>query len=535
MRLLTGLFLGLGAFSTAQAATMIVAANGSDAAAGTVAAPLSLGAALKKVAAGDTILMRGGVYAFSAQITIDSLNAGAPGKRKCLFAYAGERPVLDFSSQPYGKTSDVSNPRGLQVDGNYWHIKGLEVMGSADNGIYVSGNDNIVESCWLHRNRDTGLQLGRRNSTLAEIALWPSRNLILNCEAWDNFDTLPNAGENADGFAVKLTTGVGNVFRGCIAHHNIDDGWDLFTKVETGAIGPVTIDQCVAHHNGTLTTGFVNPKGDKNGFKLGGTDIANQHFVSRSVAYGNGKNGFTWNSNPGAIQMVNNLAFDNSLSDGNYKFGQSSAPSAAVFYNNVSAWSAGVGYTDKRDGVTDVDSSNCLWDKSKTPKSRCGRGRLVDMTDFVSNLAQYSEGLLKPRRLADSTVDLSVFGLSMTSELANAGTVPPDAAHPGIAITYVGLPDLGAYERPGVVGLRPAGTLSRLNLRMDGRTLQAQLPRAGLLELEILDAQGRVVATPAQEWGADRVSFALPPLRSGMWLVRGRFNGESFAKALAVP
>ena len=535
MRLLSGIVLAVGLASATHAATVIVSPTGTDAGTGALASPLSLPAALTKIAPGDTILMRGGIYAYAVQITIDSANAGNAGKRKCLFAYPNERPVLDFSSQPYGKTSAVSNPRGLQLDGSYWHLRNLEVMGSADNGIYVSGNDNIVESCWLHRNRDTGLQLGRRASTQAAIGQWPSRNLILNCESWDNYDTAPNGGENADGFAAKLTSGVGNVFRGCIAHHNIDDGWDLFTKVETGAIGAVTIDQCIAHHNGTLTTGYVNPAGDKNGFKLGGSDMANPHYVARSVAYANGKNGFTWNSNPGVIQMVNNLAFDNSLSDGNFKFGQSGTPSAGIFYNNVSHWTGGVGYTDKRDGVNDVDSSNCFWDKSKTPKSRCSRGKLVEATDFVNDLAKFTAGTLAPRRLADSIPDFSVFGLTATSDLVNAGTLPPDSSHPGSAIVYVGKPDLGAWERAaGAVRIATAQR-SAFGFRIEARTLAVTLPRPGLLEIKILDLKGRTVATPEQAWGSDQVRIALPPLASGSWLVRGRFNGESFARTVSIP
>ena len=56
---------------------------------------------------------------------------------------------------------------------------------------------------------------------------WPSYNLILNCTSYGNAD----AGyEDADGFAAKLTVGDGNVFDGCIAHHNADDGWDLIRK-----------------------------------------------------------------------------------------------------------------------------------------------------------------------------------------------------------------------------------------------------------------------------------------------------------------
>ncbi len=104
---------------------------------------------------------------------------------------------------------------------------------------------------------------------------------------------------NADGFAAKLTSGEGNVFRGCIAYSNIDDGWDLFTKIETGPIGAVVIDDCIAFRNGSLSDGSGN--GDGNGFKLGGDGIAVPHVLRDSFAYANGASGITSNSNPAII------------------------------------------------------------------------------------------------------------------------------------------------------------------------------------------------------------------------------------------
>ena len=79
---------------------------------------------------------------------------------------------------------------------------------------------------------------------------WPAGNLILSAESHDNADS---DGEDADGFAAKLTVGAGNVFRYAVAHHNIDDGWDLYTKTDTGPIGVVTVEDSLAYSNGTLS------------------------------------------------------------------------------------------------------------------------------------------------------------------------------------------------------------------------------------------------------------------------------------------
>ncbi len=413
-----------------------MAPNGIDSAAGTIAAPTTLTAALTRVVAGGAIALRGGMYPYSTQVTIDAANSGSAGKLKSLAAYSGEKPVLDFSAEPYGTGT---NPRGLQLNGSYWHVTGIEVKGSADNGIYVAGNDNVIEGCIVHGNRDTGLQIGRAASTQTSMGDWPSNNLILNCESYDNYDAPPGSGENADGFAAKLTVGPGNTFRGCVSHNNIDDGWDLYTKSDTGPIGSVTIDQCVSHHNGTLMDGTKNANGDRNGFKLGGEKIAVSHTVTRSIAFANGKNGFTWNSNPGKIQLFNDLAFDNV--EGNFLFGDSSTTTQAVFANDVSFWtSTGSDTSDKTIG-TSVANSNAFWDASKSQPSINGKGLLVTAADFATMLAAPSV----PRK-ADGSPDFSAFALASGSDLRDAGVTPPGTLPFDAASYYVGTPDLGAVE-----------------------------------------------------------------------------------------
>lgn len=44
---------------------------------------------------------------------------------------------------------------------------------------------------------------------------------MLNCTSYGNAD---RGYEDADGFAAKITVGDGNVFDGCIAYNNADDG-----------------------------------------------------------------------------------------------------------------------------------------------------------------------------------------------------------------------------------------------------------------------------------------------------------------------
>jgi fibronectin type 3 domain-containing protein len=374
---------------------IFVAPNGTDANAGTINAPTTLSAAITRIQPGQTIQMRGGTYNFSATITIARGNNGTASQPKNIFAFSGERPILNFSAQSFS-----SSNRGIQLNGFFWHLRGLEVMGAGDNGIFIGGNNNNIELCVTHHNRDSGLQLGRHSSS-APQSEWPANNLILNCTSFDNFD--PDNGEDADGFACKLTTGPGNVFRGCIAHHNVDDGWDLFTKDDTGPIGAVTIENCVSYNNGTLSTGGTTTDSDGNGFKLGGEDIAVNHVVRRSIAFGNKKHGFTFNRNNGSITFSNNTSWGNG--EENIKFDEGSH----IFSNNLSFQGTNSDHTTG----TDVSSTNCWW---KNGVSVNAKGLVVSAADFVSLTPNIT-------RNADGSINLGNFlRLAPGSDLINAGT-----------------------------------------------------------------------------------------------------------------
>jgi hypothetical protein len=161
-----------------------------------------------------------------------------------------------------------------------------------------------------------------------------------------------------------------------VAHNNIDDGYDLFTKTDTGPIGVVTIEDSLAYGNGTLSNGGQAGSGDRNGYKLGGEDIGVNHVFRRNIAHSNGKHGITFNRNTGSMTISNNLSIGNEERNFNFDGGSS------VFRNNTSCNS---GSNDRIIGNS--DSSNQFWSGSNG--SRCanytgslgwsfaGDGRLV--------------------------------------------------------------------------------------------------------------------------------------------------------------
>ncbi len=276
---------------------LIVTPQGTAQGTGTAENPLDLNTAIDFVQPGQRIVLQEGVYKRSAPLYINKYNDGTDKAKKYLVAAPGTRPVIDFDKKS----------EGVILGGSYWHVKGIDFTRSADNlkGFTVGGSYNTVEDSRFYENGDTGLQISRTDGS-DNRADWPSYNLILNSTSFDNRDPSEN---NADGFAAKLTVGEGNIFQGCISHNNIDDGWDLYTKAGTGAIGAVIIEDSIAYNNGTLTNGQVG-SGDKNGFKLGGEGIHVPHIIRNSYAFGNGAYGFTSNSNPGII-VENSIGFDN--------------------------------------------------------------------------------------------------------------------------------------------------------------------------------------------------------------------------------
>ena len=284
------------------AKTVYVSPEGSFDGNGTQESPYDIDTAVGFAQPGQTIILKEGTYYRSTPIEIELGNDGSADAPKTLMAEEGKNVAIDLMG--------VSD--GVIHTGNYWHIKGIEFRNSGDNlkCYHLGGSNNIIEDCVFHDNGDMGLQISRTYST-EDRSLWPSNNLILNCESYNNCD--PSM-INADGFGCKLTSGEGNVFRGCSSHHNLDDGWDLYTKVNSGAIGAVTLENCVSYKNGYKLNedGSETPygKGGNNGFKLGGENVAVKHRLINCEAYGNVNNGVTTNSNP-SLYLENVVCHDN--------------------------------------------------------------------------------------------------------------------------------------------------------------------------------------------------------------------------------
>lgn len=273
---------------------------------GTIASPLDLQTAAGYAQPGQVIVMMDGNYKLRQDILIGRSVNGTKEQPIILMAQTTGKVLLD------GSAIDKSDAM-ITLVGSYWHIYGLELAYGNGKGISVSGNNNIIEMCDLHNMSSAGLQISRYSGEPNDGMLWPSNNFVKNCNSHDNCD---KGRTDADGFCAKLTCGEGNRFYGCIAHHNIDDGWDLYAKSTTGEIGAVVIENCVSYSNGFLREDNLEDEkmlfGEGNGFKLGGENIFGAHQLINCVAYNNYGKGITSNSNPNC-EVISCTSFNNSL------------------------------------------------------------------------------------------------------------------------------------------------------------------------------------------------------------------------------
>ena len=373
--------------------TIIVTSDGKTTGDGTEESPLDINTAVSYAQPGQTILMKNGVY--DKWVTINRSVCGTADKPINLVAE---------SISTDGTDGVVLSGAGLTVIGSYWHVYGLYVKDSSGVGIQVSGNYNTIDMCTVNHAANSGIQISRNggadNYAGIQGKLWPTGNLIKNCESFDNCD----AGRNdADGFAAKLTCGEGNRFYGCISHNNIDDGWDLYAKSVSGTIGSVTIENCVAYNNGWLTTDDVTAAGynygEGNGFKLGGGYLKGGHKLINCVSFGNHAKGITSNSCPD-ISITRCTAYNNGNAD-SYSVGLNTMDSM------LKEW--------KVSGLISMSKADLTAKADLIPFSQHGDDNYIyNGSESYNNLGQKAtdewfesvDTTIRPSRNADGTIDM---------------------------------------------------------------------------------------------------------------------------------
>ena len=427
--------------SVINSTVWFIAPNGLDINPGTWDFPLAtIQKAQEKVSAGDTVYIRGGEYQITeSQISRVEQNlfacisfldkSGLPGMRINYWAYPGENPVFDFSEVKPANQRVV----GIWVNANWVHIKGLEMTGvevtikthTESYCIYSWGNNNIFEQINMHHNQGTGLRHRRGGN-----------NLFLNCDAWQNHDYTSEDGKggNTDGFGCHPTDGgTGNIFRGCRAWFNSDDGYDCIRSSE-----PITFENCWAFYNG-YSPAFTS-LGDGNGFKAGGYAYDEASLIPSPVptntiifclAVYNKANGFYSNHHLAGNIWYNNTAYRNAI---NYNMVNRESP----YSDNINV-----------DGYDHILKNN-LGYKARNQETAYINPSLnilknnyfeLDVTITDQDFISLDENLLMADRKPDGSLpDIDFMKLHPSSDLIDKGT---DIGFP----FFNSAPDLGAFEQ----------------------------------------------------------------------------------------
>jgi pectate lyase len=420
--------LGLSAF----ASVYYVATNGVDTNPGTSNSPFAtIMKAQSAATSGDTVYLRGGTYHLdNSNLTATNLPwAIVNNLSKSGISYvadSGGRPVFDFSSVK----PDGCRVTAFLVTASRCVFKGFDVVGvqvtiagahtQSENFRIAGGGFNRFEELRMHDGMGNGWYLTDGAS-----------NLVLNCDAYNNRGLDSGSLGNTDGFGCHPSrpSGKGNLFIGCRAWFNSDDGYDCIN-----AWAPVTFSNCWAFHNGYFTN-FVSSTGDGNGFKAGGygksgkpmPNPAPRHTVEFCLAVENRANGFYANHHGGGINWFNNTAFRNAT-DYNMICGSSDNRTDIPGFDQV--MKNNLGFMAKNTEVANLGVSNDVTFNFFTLPVT------VASNDFVS----LDERLLMAPRQANGDLPHTAFAqLADGSDFADAGT--------NVGFAYVGAaPDLGAFE-----------------------------------------------------------------------------------------
>ena len=426
------------------AAEFYVAPAGSDANPGTEAAPFAtIMRAQTAAATGDTVWLRGGTYLLdnSHIVRTDTIYAYVNDFTKSgvrYYAAPGETPVFDFSAV----RPDARRVTAFFIRANNLHLRGFHSVGvqvtipaggtatntQSENVRISGGSGNILERLVL---RD-GMGIG------VYIIGSSANNLVLNCDAYNNTGLDSLSIGNVDGFGSHTTAaGTGNVFRGCRAWLNSDDGFDFIN-----CKAPALIENCWAAFSGYVGTALATGA-DGNGFKAGGygrngsalPSPVPRHIVRFSLAVHNRSSGFYANHHAGGLDFVHNTAYRNGT---NYNLLNVLADNLTDVPGYDHYLKNNLGFSPRSTSVANLDQAAC--DVSHNFFTLSVTVAADDFLLTTTNTARLFQLISSPRQADGSLPRIDLLRLKDGSDLIDRGL--PLA---GFACNQAA-PDLGCFE-----------------------------------------------------------------------------------------
>ena len=318
---------------TMGAANYYVSPKGNDANKGTTEkqALATIMKAQELAQPGDVVYLLPGTYRVQEReicrtegiysIVFDMNKSGEQGKPISYIGVTGKdgtRPVFDFSA-----VKPQTRITAFLVRASWLVFRNFECV-----GLQVTlTNHTQSENFRINRARDCtfdnischdGMGIGFYVEKAAQ------RNLMVNLDAYNNSESVSEDGKggNCDGFGFHGNSDAdGNVFIGCRAWYNADDGYDCIN-----AFSPAEFLYCYAYRNGYSAPqqagGKPVSRGDGNGLKIGGYRLDRKnvqqydrgyptHTVMHCIAAENKRNGMYSNHHLTGDRFVNNTSTRN--------------------------------------------------------------------------------------------------------------------------------------------------------------------------------------------------------------------------------
>jgi len=399
----------------------------------------AFGAAIGDAVPGDILKIKGGTYvdhatglAYSRILNVTK--SGTADNPIIIEAFDGERVHLHGAGVD-DSTLIAQNQQVVRVEGDYVHLRNLEISNSHRWGVFITGSHGLYENLSVHNNSDANIIVtneGRnitgnifryiesyhsRNNAGLILAPWGAgytitHQLVERSIAYNNgFHPgrahQPGEGSNSDGFGTFKTChdnalalyGItnrckNNIFRENISWHNADDGIDLIVGDGSQVVGNISFD------NG--------PEGNR-GFKILRAELDTDVTYLGNIAINNMWSGFDLRNDQG-IKVYHNLSLHN-VREGLGVMTLNTNFELVKFYNNISSMIF-------HDAVADFQKN---WETSLTSPQLNNIDFDKDAVDtsFVASLTLSNRD--KWRQIYQQFID--AYSPSVTSPLIDEGSL----------------------------------------------------------------------------------------------------------------
>jgi len=395
------LTLSLGNFSKASAigTSYYVSPTGSDSNPGTETQPLrTIGKAIGKLAAGDTLYVRSGIYQEAVWIS----KSGTATNPIRIMAYPGETSIIDGNNYHLPNTTWDAL---LRIDGSYIHVSGLEVRYSNWICVSLTGQHSLVSHMNVHHCRENGIIVRGDYGIVEYSRIWQSANR--------------NETPNGNGWASGLSAARHPDYvtlRGNIVYNNWGEGMSTFQANGTVMEDNIVYDNYSANvyiSDATnvllqrnliyMTPDSVIKRGSRVGIMLGDETYAPPSAnitIVNNLVYGANRNFYWWKGVQGGGMknvLIANNTFANSVNNAGIQIDSGSHQNVRVQNNIVlQDGSLSVAIIGSTSGLL---FSNNLWSKNP-PVRGSGQNDVVGDPNLVKN------GLIAPGQLTANWFDL---------------------------------------------------------------------------------------------------------------------------------